>query len=207
VAAGVLAMLIGLLAQILGCTAVHGAHFILGAAGEGLLAAAAGGLAGLTLGRVRYATTDFHLTAVGLLGGVISIAAGAGYFSAAVSVLTGAIGGLLAAWASVWIDLKRRIDDPASAIAVHGVAGAWGVMVAALLYFPPFPLVQMLGIAAIGGAALACCSAVYLVFGVAGGLRVAPADELDGADLAEHDVNAYPDFQQNMIKSHHLRQM
>jgi ammonium transporter, Amt family len=33
------------------------------------------------------------------------------------------------------------------------------------------------------------------------------ADELDGADLAEHDVNAYPDFQQNMIKSHHLRQM
>lgn len=39
-----------------------------------------------------------------------------------------------------------------------------------------------------------------------GWLRVSASDESDGLDLARHDVNAYPDFQQTMIKSYHLRQ-
>jgi ammonia channel protein AmtB len=37
-------------------------------------------------------------------------------------------------------------------------------------------------------------------------LRVSEAAEYDGLDLAEHDQNAYPDFQQTMIKSYHLRE-
>ena len=40
----------------------------------------------------------------------------------------------------------------------------------------------------------------------AGGVRSKDADEYDGLDLAEHDVNAHPDFQQTMIKSYHLRE-
>jgi ammonia channel protein AmtB len=39
------------------------------------------------------------------------------------------------------------------------------------------------------------------------GVRVSEADEFDGLDLAEHDLNAYPDFQQTTIKSYHLREM
>jgi ammonia channel protein AmtB len=39
------------------------------------------------------------------------------------------------------------------------------------------------------------------------GVRSRGADELDGLDLAEHDLNAYPDFQQTTIKSYHLREM
>ena len=38
------------------------------------------------------------------------------------------------------------------------------------------------------------------------GVRVKEADEYDGLDLAEHDIGAYPDFQQTMIKSYHLRE-
>jgi Amt family ammonium transporter len=38
------------------------------------------------------------------------------------------------------------------------------------------------------------------------GLRLREADEYDGLDLAEHDIGAYPDFQQTMIKSYHLRE-
>jgi ammonium transporter, Amt family len=38
------------------------------------------------------------------------------------------------------------------------------------------------------------------------GLRSKEADEYDGLDLAEHDIGAYPDFQQTMIKSYHLRE-
>jgi ammonia channel protein AmtB len=39
------------------------------------------------------------------------------------------------------------------------------------------------------------------------GLRLSDDAEYDGTDLAEHDLNAYPDFQQTMIKSYHLRQV
>ena len=38
------------------------------------------------------------------------------------------------------------------------------------------------------------------------GLRSREADEFDGLDLAEHDIGAYPDFQQTTIKSYHLRE-
>ena len=38
-------------------------------------------------------------------------------------------------------------------------------------------------------------------------IRASEADEFDGLDLAEHDIGAYPDFQQNTIKSYHLREM
>ena len=36
------------------------------------------------------------------------------------------------------------------------------------------------------------------------GIRCSEEDEFDGLDLTEHDINAYPDFQQTMIKSYHL---
>ena len=38
-------------------------------------------------------------------------------------------------------------------------------------------------------------------------IRASEADEFDGLDLAEHDIGAYPDFQQTMIKSYHLREV
>jgi len=37
-------------------------------------------------------------------------------------------------------------------------------------------------------------------------IRSREQDEYDGLDLAEHDVNAYPDFQQTTIKSYHTRE-
>jgi len=38
-------------------------------------------------------------------------------------------------------------------------------------------------------------------------LRISDAAEYDGLDLADHDLNAYPDFHQSMIKSYHLREL
>ncbi len=39
-----------------------------------------------------------------------------------------------------------------------------------------------------------------------GGIRPREAQEFERLDLAEHDLNAYPDFQQTMIKSYDMRQ-
>ena len=47
---------------------------------------------------------------------------------------------------------------------------------------------------------------LFLLLKTTVGLRLHEDAEYDGADLAEHDLNAYPDFQQTMIKSYHLRE-
>jgi ammonia channel protein AmtB len=49
--------------------------------------------------------------------------------------------------------------------------------------------------------------AVFLLLRATVGLRSKEADEFDGLDLAEHDIAAYPDFQQTTIKSYHLREV
>jgi ammonia channel protein AmtB len=47
---------------------------------------------------------------------------------------------------------------------------------------------------------------VFLLLKRGPGVRAREADEFDGLDLAEHDIGSYPDFQQTMIKSYHLRE-
>jgi Amt family ammonium transporter len=185
---------------------------ILGAAATNvMLAGAAAGLAGLLVSQWRYGKPDVLLSSVALLGGLVAICAGAGTLSAAAAVFIGAVAGIVVPLAAVQIDLRCRIDDPAGAIAVHVVGGAWGIIAAGLLAPAATSRlrligVQVLGLACIAGMALLAASVLFGAAKLTVGLRAAEADEYDGLDLAEHDLNAYPDFQQNMIKSYHLRE-
>ena len=114
--------------------------------------------------------------------------------------------------AQIWIDLIGRIDDPVGGIAVHGIGGLWGTIAAGFLTYGSFSHrlrqtgVQLLGIIAIGMLALALSAILMLVLKRIVRLRVSEDDEFEGLDLAQHDIGAYPDFQQNTIKSYHLRE-
>jgi len=66
--------------------------------------------------------------------------------------------------------------------------------------------VQTLGLVTISLLSFLLSAAFFLGFKKAGRLRAKEADEFDGLDLAEHDIGAYPDFQQNTIRSFHLRE-
>jgi Amt family ammonium transporter len=117
--------------------------------------------------------------------------------------------GLALPWIIRKTDLKLKIDDPGMLAMPVVCAAIVGVAARALLdagLSPGLwvgPIVIALASVTIG--ALFAGIPAY-VLRVLGWLRVAPAIEADGLDLAEHDVNAYPDFQQTMIKSYHLRQ-
>ena len=63
-----------------------------------------------------------------------------------------------------------------------------------------------LGLLVIAALALGLGLALMHVLARVMKLRVKEADEFDGLDLADHDVGAYPDFQQTTIKSYHLRE-
>ncbi len=178
-----------------------------------LLAAAAGGMAAVAYGRVKYGKPDILLALLGVMGALVAATGGAGVMTAPAAVLTGAVAGVVVPWAAVWIDLIVRIDDPAGAVAVQAVGGAWGTL-AAGLFGPAGSMgervrhvgVQALGLVAVAAVAAGASAAVFGALMAAGRLRVKEADEFDGLDLAEHDVGAYPDFQQNTIRSYHLRE-
>jgi Amt family ammonium transporter len=107
----------------------------------------------------------------------------------------------------MYLDLRFRLDDPTSGVAIHAVGGAWGIIAAGLLGGDPKAVgIQLVGLVAIGVVVVAVTAAVMAGMRAAIGLRVGEAEEFDGIDLSEHDINAYPDFQQTMIKSYHLRE-
>ena len=223
-AAGVTALAAGYVAVVVGLAVSHGTLSHGAGVGAGLgadlgasaanafLAAAAGGLAGALYGRFRFGKAEVYFTLSGLLAAVVAVSAGAGRLPSAGAVAVGAAAGIVVPMAVVYLDLRRRIDDVGSGIAVHAVGGAWGTLAAGLL--PPGGAadrlrhvgVQAVGLAAVAGLALAASAGVYFLLSKTVGLRLSEADEYDGADLAEHDLNAYPDFQQTMIKSYHLRE-
>jgi Amt family ammonium transporter len=172
----------------------------------------AAGAAAVLLGHLRYGKPDVTLALLGFLGGLVAITAGAGRVAPPSAVLIGAVAGVIVPLASVFLDLIARIDDPAGGISVHAVGGLWGTLAAGL--FLPGSVgarlqqlgVQLLGALAVGVLAFALGAAALYVLRATVGLRAREADEFDGLDLAEHDVGAYPDFQQTTIKSYHLRE-
>jgi Amt family ammonium transporter len=84
----------------------------------------------------------------------------------------------------------------------------WGLLAAgAFLGGVHQLLTAAIGIAAIGGVSFVVSLGLFFGLKQMVDLRPSAADELDGGDLADHDLNAYPDFQQTTIKSYHLRQM
>jgi len=208
-AVGAMALAFGFIAQITGCAILRdsspGA-----AAANALLASAAGGCGALLLARQRYRIADIHLFLAGFLAGLVTTAAGAGNLSSPLAAAVGLLAGILTPTALVWLDLRLRIDDPSSAVATHFVGGTLGLLAAAFSAGVTSPVkqlgIQLLGILAISALALIASGAVFMLMRSANQLRLSEADELDGDDLVEHDLNAYPDFQQTMIKSYHLRE-
>ena len=177
-----------------------------------LLAAAAGGAAAMAFCQFRYGKVDLVLTLSGVLGGLVAVTGVGGTVWSGGAVVVGAAAGVLVPLAAISLDLLAHLDDPTAGVAIHGVGGLWGTLAAGLLAGGSFVErmkavgVQLLGAAAIIVLAGGLSFALFAVLRAAGRLRVKEADEYDGLDLAEHDIGAYPDFQQTMIKSYHLRE-
>jgi Amt family ammonium transporter len=67
----------------------------------------------------------------GLLGGVVSIFACGALIDPWAAFVMGCLAGWIVQWIAEAVE-RRRIDDPMSAISVHGAGGAWGVLAAGL---------------------------------------------------------------------------
>jgi Amt family ammonium transporter len=142
--------------------------------------------------------TSFALN--GALAGLVAITAGCNCLSAASAAMTGLIAGLIVVFSCVFFD-KIRIDDPVGAISVHGVCGAWGTLAVGLFAMENGLFItgslSQLSVQAIGVAAAFLWSfpvsmGIFLAIKYTMGLRVSREEELEGLDLTEHGIYAYP---------------
>jgi ammonium transporter, Amt family len=183
------------------------------AALNAMLAGSAGLLAAFIYCSLTYGRQDVFLVYAGMLGGLVSVTAAADQFVPAAAVAAGAVAGVIVPFLIVRIDLVWKIDDPAGGIAIHGFGGIWAVLAAAVL--APGTVSQRIGrlwgdavaLIIVGLLTVVLAGIVFVTLRNAFGLRLRETDEFDGLDLAEFDLNAYPDFQQTTIKSYHLREM
>ncbi|NQW37372.1 MAG: ammonium transporter [Flavobacteriales bacterium] len=163
------------------------------------LAAAAGGIVAFLVSTAIYKNYDLTMFLNGVLGGLVGITAGADQMSPTEAILIGGIAGAIIVFAVSLID-KLKLDDPVGAIAVHLVCGIWGTLAVGifgnLAGFTQFSH-QLIGVAVY---AIFCSTTAYIILYTLKktvGIRVSEREEIEGLDLHEHGMEAYPDFRSN----------
>jgi Amt family ammonium transporter len=156
------------------------------------MAAAAGAVAALILTQVMYGKVDLTMVLNGALAGLVSITAEPLAPSLLMALITGAIGGLIVVLTVPMLD-RMKIDDVVGAIPVHLFAGIWGTL--AVAFYTGNWFAQIVGIVAIGAFVFVTSAIVWAILKATMGIRVSQESEVDGLDVSELGMEAYPDFQ------------
>ena len=182
-------------------------------------AGAFGGIAATITAWLYLGKPDLSMIINGILAGLVGITAGCAFVNVPSAAIIGLIAGVLVVFSVGFFD-KLRIDDPVGATSVHLVCGIWGTLAVGLFSVGPnvvlrggTPLYttgpaagllfgggisqllpQLIGIISVGGMTVLLSTIFWLVLKAALGIRVAPEEELDGLDIAEHGMEAYSGF-------------
>jgi Amt family ammonium transporter len=156
-------------------------------------AAAAGMVVAALFARFLFGKTDLTMTINGALAGLVAITAEPLQPSAGLASLIGAVGGLVVVGSVLALD-KLKLDDPVGAISVHGSAGIWGIFAVLLSNEDATFMGQLIGTAATFAWMFLASMAVLLVIKVIMGLRVSEEEEMEGMDVHECGMQAYPEF-------------
>ena len=157
------------------------------------LAAAGGVVAVMILMPLIYGKVDVTMVLNGALAGLVSITAEPLNPSPFLSIVIGAVGGIIVVFAVPAID-KLKIDDVVGAIPVHLLAGIWGTFIVPLSNADASYGVQIIGILAYGVFTVVVSAVIWLILKAVMGIRVSAEEEAIGLDKAEVGVEAYPEF-------------
>jgi Amt family ammonium transporter len=186
-----------------------------------MLASAAGAISSMAYMWIRYGKPDISMMCNGMLAGLVAITAPCAFVTSPSAVLIGLVAGILVCISVFFVERTLKVDDPVGAFSVHGVNGAWGVLSLGLLADGTYGD----GLNGVAGTVkglfygdasqffaqcLGTLTNVVYVFVVSYiffkildkiiGLRVSEEVELEGLDMSEVAVSAYPEF--NLTKTH-----
>ena len=146
---------------------------------------------------LKYKKLDITMVLNGALGGLVSITAGPDLYNIYQPILIGAIGGTLVVFAVPIFD-KFKIDDPVGALSVHLINGIWGTLAVGIFAANPADGItlmgQIKGIIIVAVFAFISSYIVLFIINKISPLRIPNDEELEGLDVNECGVEAYPEF-------------
>jgi Amt family ammonium transporter len=157
-------------------------------------AAAAGGLiAALILARLMFGKADLTMALNGALAGLVAITAEPSTPTPFLATIFGGMGGVLVVLSILTLD-KMKIDDPVGAISVHGVVGLLGLLLVPLTNDGSSFSGQLIGAVTIFVWVFVASLIVWGILKMVMGIRISEEEEMEGADIAECGMEAYPEF-------------
>jgi len=156
-------------------------------------AAAGGAVAALILTQLLYKKVDLTMVLNGALAGLVSITAEPLAPSVTEATFIGAIGGVIVVFTVPLLD-KLKIDDVVGAIPVHLIAGFWGTFIVAYSNEGASYGTQILGFVSIGAFVFVTSLIFFFIIKAVMGLRVDEESEINGLDVSELGMEAYPEF-------------
>ena len=154
------------------------------------LAACGGCIAGAVITRILGGKTDIIMMLNGALAGLVSITAEPLMPSPMLSIVIGAIGGVIMYFGTHFLE-KMKLDDVVGAIPVHMFAGIFGTLVVPISNPETSLAIQLLGV---GSVCVFVFLISYLCLSIIKstiGLRISDEAEKLGTDKAEVGVMAY----------------
>ncbi|WP_299580505.1 ammonium transporter [uncultured Microbulbifer sp.] len=156
-------------------------------------AAAGGAIAALVTARLLFGKADLTMLLNGALAGLVAITAEPSTPTALQATVFGMFAGVLVVFSIITLD-KLKIDDPVGAISVHGVVGLLGLLLVPLTNEESSLVGQLVGALTIFLWVFVSSLAVWYLLKLVTGIRVSEDEEMEGVDLAECGMEAYPEF-------------
>ena len=157
------------------------------------MSAAGGAIAAAVVTKILFGKADLSMALNGALAGLVSITAEPLAPTALLATIIGVVGGVIVVFSILSLD-KLKIDDPVGAISVHGVAGIWGLFAVLLSNSDATMGAQILGIVSIFAFTFIASLVVWFILKVIMGIRVTEEEEINGVDVSEMGMEAYPEF-------------
>src|SRR5688572_12358187 len=178
-------------------------------------AAAFGAVAATITAWLVLGKPDLSMILNGCLAGLVPITAPCAVACVGASAISGGVAGGLVVFSVIFWD-KLRVDDPVGALSVHLVCGVFGTLCVGLFASPAVistyamdvyckpglfygggasqVITQLIGIGAVGGTVFAASLIAWAILKATVGIRVSAAEEVEGLDIGEHGMEAYPGF-------------
>lgn len=157
-------------------------------------------MVGGTITSLLLSKNDVGFTHNGALAGLIAICAGSDIVHPFAALLIGGVAGIIFIKGFEFETEKLKIDDVLGVWPLHGLNGTWGGIAAGIFGHKMFGAVSELSfLSQLSGSLLAAAYAlgagflVYKVIDKVYGLRVTAHEELVGADITFHRIEANPE--------------
>ncbi len=160
------------------------------------------GFAGGFAGGYFFSQRDPFWTISGGLAGVVAVSSGADVYSPSLVFILAFMAAGFAFYCGSFLEQKMRLDDAVGAVAVHGFTGFLGVILMGVFAsgYPTGPagqetslLGQLVGVAALFPLAFLSGYGASWILKKLNMLRVPPAVELEGLDVAEYGADFFPE--------------